>query len=60
MKFTFAKKYNDSYATYLFIVGADFRNVQELLGHYSVSILIGINSCEQKSLQKIRSPFDNL
>lgn len=50
MAFTNAKKLKDSLKTYLFITGADLRNVQELLGQYSskttVPIVIGIHSYE--------------
>ncbi|MFC3879563.1 tyrosine-type recombinase/integrase [Algoriphagus namhaensis] len=53
-----------SYATHLLESGTDLRYIQELLGHKSskttVPIAIGNTHVSQKSLQNIRSPFDDL
>lgn len=48
MEFIFDNKLNDSLDTYLFITRADFRNVQELLGHYSIPIPLGPHTFEPK------------
>lgn len=52
MEFTIPKKLNESLKTYLFITGTDSRNVQELLGHFSIPIPIGKNSCKPEKSSK--------
>jgi len=49
-----------SYATHLLESGTDLRYIQELLGHNSSKRTEIYTHVSQKSLQKIRSPFDDL
>lgn len=49
-----------SYATHLLESGTDLRYIQELLGHRSSKTTEIYTHVTEKSLQKIRSPFDDL
>lgn len=49
-----------SYATHLLESGTDIRYIQELLGHKSTRTTEIYTHVSEKSLQKIRSPFDDL
>ncbi len=49
-----------SYATHLIENGTDLRFIQELLGHNSSKTTEIYTHVSQKSLQKVRSPFDDL
>lgn len=49
-----------SYATHLLEGGTDLRYIQELLGHKSSKTTEIYTHVTQKSLQQIRSPFDDL
>lgn len=49
-----------SYATHLLESGTDLRYIQELLGHKSSKTTEIYTHVTEKSIQKIRSPFDDL
>ena len=49
-----------SYATHLLEAGTDLRYIQELLGHRSSKTTEIYTHVTEKSIQKIRSPFDDL
>lgn len=49
-----------SYATHLLESGTELRNVQELLGHNSSTRIEIYTHVSTKSLQQIKSPFDDL
>jgi integrase/recombinase XerD len=49
-----------SYATHLLESGTDLRYIQELLGHRSSRTTEIYTHVTTKSIQKIRSPFDDL
>jgi len=49
-----------SYATHLLESGTDLRFIQELLGHKSSKTTEIYTHVTEKSLQKIKSPFDDL
>ena len=49
-----------SYATHLLDAGTDLRYIQELLGHKSSKTTEIYTHVTEKSIQKIRSPFDDL
>ena len=49
-----------SYATHLLENGTDLRYIQELLGHKSSKTTEIYTHVTARSLQKIKSPFDDL
>jgi integrase/recombinase XerD len=49
-----------SYATHLLEAGTDLRYIQELLGHSSSRTTEIYTHVTEKSIQKIRNPFDDL
>jgi integrase/recombinase XerD len=49
-----------SYATHLLESGTDLRYIQELLGHKSIRTTEIYTHVTEKSIQKIKSPFDDL
>jgi integrase/recombinase XerD len=49
-----------SYATHLLESGTDLRFIQELTGHKSSKTPLIFTHVREKSLQKIKSPFDVL
>jgi integrase/recombinase XerD len=50
----------ESYAMHLLEFGTDLRYIQELLGHKSSRTTEIYTHVTMKSIQKIRSPFDDL
>ncbi|WP_246388273.1 tyrosine-type recombinase/integrase [Algoriphagus iocasae] len=59
-KFTFSNYLNDFNSTQLVNSSTDLRYFQELLGHNSSRTTEIYTHVSTKSLQKIKSPFDDL